>query len=87
MFFTKLGTVAAWLLLIAGAIRIATGMLVAVNLDTPGFDPTRYLGSKSSGWAIDRGTLYILGAAVLGMLTEISRSVRQRASALAEKQD
>lgn len=80
MFFTKLGTIGAWLMLIAGALRLATGIFVGVNLDTPGFDPARYIGSRTPGHEIDRAALMILGAIILGIIAEVSRSLCNRAS-------
>jgi uncharacterized membrane protein len=87
MFFTKLGTVAAWIMLAMGALRVATGVYVGTNLSTPGFDPAYFLGSTIPGHAIDWGVIVVLCGISLGVLTEISRSVRQTAPAPAEKHD
>jgi ABC-type amino acid transport system permease subunit len=78
MFFTWVGTIAAWVALVFGALRIATGLYVAFNRNTPDFEPSRYLGSGTSGHAIDQGIMVILFAIALGTLTEISRSIRRK---------
>ena len=76
LFFTRLGTVAAWLALALGAMRIVAGIIVASS-DNPEILGPRYLGSSTSGQAIDQGIMVLLFAIALGMLAEISRSVRR----------
>jgi hypothetical protein len=75
MFFCKLGRVLAWIGLVGGVLRLAMGFSVA-SID----DPTqradavaRYLGNSAltTGEHIDRMILFILGAIVLGVLSEI----------------
>ncbi|WP_299816997.1 hypothetical protein [uncultured Roseibium sp.] len=75
MLFTRLGKIAAYLALLVGGMEFLVGLGVAFEFivePTPG----RYLGSRTPGQAIDRGTLIILFAIVLGIVTEISRSLR-----------
>jgi len=75
MLFTRLGTIAAFLVLVFGCLQLAIGLGVASEFivePTPG----RYLGSRTSGQMIDRGVHVILFSIVLGILTEISRSLR-----------
>lgn len=79
MVFTRLGTVFAWIALVVGVARLATGLIVAFNLQVPGFDASRYLGSDTSGRAIDQGIMVLLIAVALGTLTEIGRSLRNAA--------
>ena len=75
MFFTRFGIVVAWIALVAGALRMATGLYAVFNLD---FDPSRYLGGATPGHAIDQGGVSMLIGLTLGILTEISRSVRRK---------
>lgn len=76
LFFTRLGAVLAWVALVLGAMRLGPGLVVAWN-DPPPASVVRLLGSGTSGHAIDQGIMMILFAVGLGMLTEISRSVRR----------
>ena len=74
MFFTYLGVLVAVLAFILGVLQIAMGFdLTTANL--PDAEIRQYLGSKTTGQAIDRGFLYILFSIVLGVLTDISRSI------------
>lgn len=77
MFFTRVGTAIAWLGLVLGVLRIALGLFAGSNLDTPGFNPVRYLGSATPGQAIDQGTIVIVVAVALGVLAEIGRSIHR----------
>jgi len=87
MFFTKVGIIAAWLMLTMGALRVATGVYVGMNIETPGFEPALFLGSSTPGDAIDWGLIVALCGIGLGILTEVSRSVRQKAPAATATQD
>jgi len=84
MIFTLLGKVIAWLALIVGSLRVGMGFWIA-SIDDPvryAFAVKRYLGSvSSSGEAIDRGMYTVLFGIALGVLTEISTSVRKRRDA------
>ncbi|MBR0827059.1 hypothetical protein JQ596_16075 [Bradyrhizobium manausense] len=85
MFFSKLARILAILALVFGLLRVLTGFVVA------GIEPTevreaaraRYIGSKSSGQAIDSGIYAILFAVALGTLAEISFSTRKGSTASA----
>ncbi|MEK1890738.1 MAG: hypothetical protein AAAB35_24880 [Phyllobacterium sp.] len=77
MFFTKLGRIIAWLLVILGGIRASLGFVIAFGGNQA--MAQRYLGSGTTGEAIDKGLLFILLGVAVGMIAEISRSVAARA--------
>lgn len=71
MFFTKAGGIVAWLAFIFGALDAFAGFAIAFW----GVDASEFLRGRTTGQVIDRG-LYSAGVGiVLGILTEISRSV------------
>lgn len=72
--FTVLGRAAATLILIFAIFRIVAGVTAATS-DDPVAAATRYLGSSTSGQAIDSGIELIFYALVLGTLAEISRTL------------
>ena len=74
MLFTVLGRAAATLILLFAAFRIVAGVTAAMS-DDPVAAAARYLGSPTSGQAIDSGIEMIFYALVLGTLTEISRNL------------
>lgn len=74
MLFTTLGRIVATLTLLLGIMRVALGFVVAWSAD-PAAAGARYLGSSTSGEAIDRGLMTILVALALGVLTDISRNL------------
>jgi hypothetical protein len=73
MFFTRAGRVVAWLAIIFGVLRIALALFVVQSGD-PSLVP-RYLGSGTTGQAIDQGLYVLIFGIVVGVLTDISRSV------------
>jgi amino acid permease len=73
MFFTKAGRVVAWLAIIFGCLRIALALFVVQSGD-PNLVP-RYLGSGTTGQAINHGFYVLIFGIVIGVLTDISRSV------------
>ena len=75
--FLRLGTIIAWLALIFGALRLGAGLYVASNDDAEvrSVLAERYLGSTSSGEAIDQGLMVIVFSIALGILVKIGRSV------------
>ena len=76
MFFTKIGRIAAWLAFIGGVLRIGMGVLLAQSTaHDPAAAARRYLGTQTTGEAIDQGLVVLVIAIALGILTEISRSV------------
>jgi len=74
MFFTRAGRIVAWLAIILGGIRIATAILVLMT-DDPSAAAPMILGSKSIGQAINQGLYAAIIGIVVGVLTDISRSV------------
>lgn len=76
MFFTRLGLVVAWLALVVGVGRIVSALAVLWSED-PDAMRAQLLGSITTGRAIDQGVYAILFAVALGILTEISRSLRR----------
>ena len=77
MFYTKIGRGIAILAIIFGVLRVALGFAIATGVmiePTPG----RYLGTSSSGEAIDQGLYVVLFGIILGILTDISRSLAKR---------
>lgn len=79
MFFTRLGTVAAWLALLmaAGRIGIAIYIISSIpNAEEARAWAARYLG-QSPAQAIDRAAMVAACAIALGVLVEISRTLRR----------
>lgn len=75
-----LGNVVAWLALILGVMRAGMGLFVASGDDAESraFMAARYLGSATSGEAIDQGLKVALFGLVLGILVKIGRSLSRR---------
>lgn len=75
MFFAKLARSIAALALVFGVIRLLTGVYVASiePQEARQAAAARYIGSKSSGQAIDQGTYAIIFAVALGTLASIAR--------------
>ena len=84
MAFTKLGRILAILAIILGALRIATAVLVLAS-DDPVNAARAILGSKTTGQAIDQGLYTIVFGILVGVLTDISRSVAKRCPSPSEK--
>lgn len=84
MFFTYASRILSILLLLIGALLIIVSIAIINGSTGLPYDEalSRYLpASKSTGEAIDKGTLYILIAVALGTLSEMSftlRSVRDK---------
>lgn len=79
MIFVRLGTAIAWALLLLGALRLALGLFVAVgtaDMEMNARASARYLGSATSGEAINEALFYIALGVTMGLLTEISKSLR-----------
>ncbi len=85
MFFTFCGRVVAVLAILAGVYAIGIGLWVATGGITPeeanlaGYMPS----TRSSGQQIDRGIYRVLFGIVLGILTEISYTLRKTGNAAA----
>ena len=80
MFFTGLGTIAAWLALImaAGRIGIAAYIITSIqSAEEARAWAARYLG-QSPAQAIDQAAIVAVCAIALGIMVEISRAVRTR---------
>lgn len=75
MFFVKVARLIAGLALVLGVFRLGIGLYVASIEPKEAREAARarYIGSKSSGQAIDQGIYVILFAATLGTLTAIAR--------------
>ena len=76
MFYTKIAKVISVIILFLGIARISMGIIV-ITSETPKLAAARYLGSGTSGEAIDKGLLYILIAITLAVLVEISVAVHK----------
>ncbi len=73
MFFTKAGAVIAWLAFIFGVLDAVVGFAIAFwGADA---SATEILRGRTTGQVIDRGLYWAGVGIVLGILTEISRSV------------
>ncbi len=81
MFFTWLGRILAFGLLLRGLLLAALGLYVAYNFVDPAAYETasaRYLGTRSSGQSIDQGLEYIGWGIVVGLLTTISGALAKK---------
>ena len=77
MFYTKIARIVAALAFVGGLLRIALGIAVATGTIVEP-EPGMYLGAVTAVEAIDQGIHYALFAIVLGVITDISRSVAKR---------
>ncbi len=81
MFFTKSAKTVAWLIFLAGAAKVVMALSIAFidDLEARKVAVEQYLGTgeSSTGASIDRGSLYILVALILGTLAEISLAVQK----------
>lgn len=79
MIFCKIARILGIAGAVFGLMGVVLGLTVALS-DTPAADTARYLGSKSSGEAIDQGILRFVAAVVIGAVGEIGMLLaRQRA--------
>lgn len=80
MFFSKLGRIIALAIFSLGTIRLATALFVASidDIEQRTAATLRYLGHGTTGAIIDRCQQYILVAVVVGILAEVSLSIRNR---------
>jgi hypothetical protein len=75
MFFVKAASFVAWALFILGLARLASGFFVA-SIDDPAQRASataRYLGSGTSGDAIDQALVMIGIGIAFGVLAKIGR--------------
>lgn len=80
MFFTRIGTLIAWLALLLGAARVGVAVFIATqsqNAAEAAAFTARYFGSKTTGEVIDQSALVMALAVALGILAEMSWSVRR----------
>ena len=78
MFYTKIARLVLYIMLTLGILRFSMGLSIATGVIVES-EPGRYLGTATSGEAIDKGLLYILIAIILGVLVEISKAVHEKA--------
>ncbi|MER9221925.1 hypothetical protein NKI48_23850 [Mesorhizobium sp. M0644] len=83
MFFTKLGRVIAWVLVILSGFRVVAAVSFAFT--TGQNMAPRYFGSKTTGEVIDQGLLYLLIGVAVGIVAEISRSVAAKAEVIKQE--
>jgi hypothetical protein len=79
MFFTKLGKIIAWLVFVISSVRVTIAVGVATGTSTMADNAAasaRYLGTSSSGEAINQILIVLLASIALGILCEISSGVR-----------
>lgn len=74
MFFTKTARIIAWLGFLLGAFQVVTGFALAIT-DSDAALVSRYLGTRTTGEAIDRGVYMLLVSVALGTLSDIGRKV------------
>lgn len=75
MFFIRIGKIIAWLLIIFGILKLATGFHVAFSFDDPDemiAASKRYLGTNNSGEAINGGLKYLVYGMIMGLLVKIA---------------
>ena len=74
--FLKLGRFISWALIILGSARAFVGFYVAYFFEDPAayeWATARYLGSSTSGEAIDRGLIMIALGVFFGLLVRIAK--------------
>jgi hypothetical protein len=76
MFYTTLGRIVAGLSFGLGILGIVMGLTIATGVVVEP-SPGAYVGAKTTGQWIDRGIYMLVFAIILGVLTDISRSVAQ----------
>ena len=72
--YTKLASLITAIALFYGIATILMGIFL-IPSDMSAIDAVEYLGTKTTGQLIDRGIYTILFAIILGVLTEISKSL------------
>lgn len=80
MFFTKVGVIVAWIAMVLGVLTLVLGYEVGINqtgsifADAFRIDSVQKAAAQSK-LSISQGFIVFLCGLVLGILTEISRSV------------
>ncbi|TCL09157.1 hypothetical protein BXY66_1202 [Shimia isoporae] len=84
MFFCKVGRVLAWIVFVLSVFGIVSGFFVAFSSPTLEDNMAmsrNILGTETSGEHITRSTYMLLGALVLGILSEIGLKLAATSSA------
>ncbi|MEL7117115.1 MAG: hypothetical protein AAGP08_16290 [Pseudomonadota bacterium] len=79
MFFTRIGTVMAHLVFWLSVTRFAISLFVAFgteDMEANRFFANRYLGAANSGEAMNEAAIGLGIAVALGILVEISKSLK-----------
>ena len=75
MIFVKLGNLLAWTLLILGIVRAGIGWFVAFTFTDPtefAAAQARYIGSGTTGQAVEQGLMWAAIGIVIGLLVRIA---------------
>ena len=78
MFFIRCGAAIAWVLVLLGILRTATGIFGAVSVGT--FEVpeviARFLEPTSAGSAVQEGLMLFAAGIVMGLLVQIAKGVK-----------
>ncbi len=77
MSFTRMGRIVAFGAIALGLLRIVTTFYV-LQFDDPAAAARDYLGSHKTGYYMDQGIYSVLFGIVVGILTDISRSLSSK---------
>lgn len=83
MFFTRVGTVIAWLAFVFGSVQIAIAVFVLAfpNPESVKALARSYLGTENIGRSVNQALIAISVGVAIGILCEISRHIaKDRAS-------
>lgn len=72
----KLGAIVAWILVVYGVLRFSVGFYVAyffVSDEDYVWATKRYIGTASSGEAMDQGVLVFVVGLVIGLIVKIAK--------------
>ncbi len=79
MFFAKLSRIIAYLLLVAGSLRLLLGVIGASSVDHQAF-ARRYLGTTTTGEAIDGSLKLIAIGIVFGIFWEVCNLLKHKST-------
>lgn len=76
MFFIRAGSIMAWGAVILSAFKLTVGLWIALTLDKEQMIAASklYLGTATSGEAIDEGLIMLAAGIIVGLLVEIAKS-------------
>ena len=77
MIFTKMGKVLAVGAILIGVLRVVMTIAI-IQSDNPAAMAREYLGSNPTGYYIDQGIRYVIFGIVIGILTDISRTLSSK---------